>query len=287
MSAMSVKASVGTVTAEVAVEGVDIGDHPLRLAPSGVGSEVDVAGGVEGRHPGIEAGLGLTREELEVILQVVQGRRGGQRSVARHDDVGGEGQDAVAGGDPVGDRTGPHDRVPAVEEDVAGEDDAILGEVGDDITRRVRRAHLEKGHRPVAHREVELSLEGRSGQDQGTLLEGERSEDARGRNAPAGPSVGAARIIAAIAAGGSVPISSAQRAEETISESGRSALPKQWSPLAWVLTTVSICSAGRCGPAHGLEHLGREPEVEEGVDQQRLSPSVTSPAFDQPQPPSG
>ena len=54
----------------------------------------------------------------------------------------------------------------------------------------------------------------------------------RATNAPAGPSEGADRIIVAIVAGGSAPISSAQRAEEMISESATSALPKQWSPLA-------------------------------------------------------
>ena len=49
----------GDVGAEVAVEGVDVGDQPFGFAAVGVGAEVDVAGRFEGAQAGVEAGPGL------------------------------------------------------------------------------------------------------------------------------------------------------------------------------------------------------------------------------------
>ncbi len=41
-------------------------DHPLGVAPAGVGTEVDIPGRVERRQPGVEAQAGLDRQVLEI-----------------------------------------------------------------------------------------------------------------------------------------------------------------------------------------------------------------------------
>ena len=66
----------------------------------------------------------------------------------------------------------------------------------------------------------------------------------RCRNSPARPLSGAARISAASAAGGTRVISSAALRVATIRAPRTSWLPNVWSPLACVLTSVSIAAPG-------------------------------------------
>ena len=68
----------------------------------------------------------LAGEELEVFLQFHQrlGRRHG--AVPGDDHCRVQPEDAVTRRDPVGHRSGPHDGVATVEEDVPGEDDTVV-----------------------------------------------------------------------------------------------------------------------------------------------------------------
>ena len=163
ISPIRVSASAGERVAEVAVEGVDVGDDPLGFAPAGVGTQIDVAGCVQRRHAGVEA------------------RRGPRWSGARSTPSGPRAPPASpAGRDParrpwVGARgcgrrprsswppARPRRWVAAVEEDVPGEDDALVGQVDDGVARRVGRADLEQ-RTGAADVQVELVLEGPGGQ---------------------------------------------------------------------------------------------------------------------------
>ena len=93
--------------------------------------------------------------------------------------------------------------------------------------------------------------------------------------------------MAAMEAGSSWAISSAQAFEAMILASGRQQLPLQWSPLAWVFTSCSMCSAAgtEARMVRSMRSVrGRSYSVS---TRSAPSPSVISPALDQPQLPSG
>ena len=64
-----------------------------------------------------------------------------------------------------------------MEEDVPGEDDALVGQVDDGVAGRVGRAHLEQRDGAAADLQVELALERPGGHGERDVLEGERGED--------------------------------------------------------------------------------------------------------------
>ena len=64
--------------------------------------------------------------------------------MARHDDVRVERDDRVQGGGPARERPFPADRRAEPEENVAREDDALGGQVDDDVTRRVSRPDMDE-----------------------------------------------------------------------------------------------------------------------------------------------
>jgi hypothetical protein len=166
------------LVAEVAVKGADVGDQPLGFAPTGVGAEVDVERRLQCGHPSVMAQTRFSRQEFEIALEVLHGGRCRQRPVPRHDHGRVELQHAVASGDPVGHGTRPDDRVPAVKEDVAREDDPVVGEVDHDVACGVRRAHFQQGHRTLGDRHVEPALERLCRQRSLDAVEGERCENA-------------------------------------------------------------------------------------------------------------
>ena len=96
--------------------------------------------------------------------------------------------------------------------------------------------------------------------------------------------VGASLTRAANVSGGGVPISAAHSLDATMRASPTSSLPQQWSPLAWVLTTVSI------RPAIGASwsSISRVSSRSNRVSTSREWPSPTTrPALLQPHEPSG
>ena len=208
------------------------------------------------------------RQEFEIALEVGHGGRGGERSVSRHDHGRVELEHAVAGGDPVGHRARPHDRVAAVEEDVAREDDPVVGEVDHDVAGRVGRSDLQQGHRTVSDRQVEPALERRGRQRRLDVVEGERCEDA-GQELSGRTERGRSRArTPAIADGGSCAISSAQRADAMMSESGDERVAVAVVPVGvGVDDRVDPLGRGRHA-SHRLEHLAGQPEIEERVHEE-------------------
>ena len=87
---------------------------------------------------------GLLVEVFEVGLQLAHGIRRRDGSVTRHDHLDIEREDALAGGDPVGHRSGPHDRVTSREEDVSRIERPLSGHVHKRVTARVRGADLQQ-----------------------------------------------------------------------------------------------------------------------------------------------
>ena len=68
--------------------------------------------------------------------------------------------------------------------------------------------------------------------------------------------------------------------------SGRSSLPKQWSPLPCVFIAASIGLRSVIG-AHRVEHLARESRSKSVSTSSDVPSAAISPALLQPQPPSG
>ena len=94
--------------------------------------------------PAVEAGLRLVADVLEVGLHLARPFDAAERPVAGHDHRRVERDDAVERRDPLGERALPADRRAQAEEHVAGEDDALLGQMHDDVAGGVRRADVEQ-----------------------------------------------------------------------------------------------------------------------------------------------
>ncbi len=89
-------------------------------------------------------------------------------------------------------------------------------------------------------------------------------------------------------AGGNSAISRAAAVVATISAFGTRALPWVWSPLAWVLTRMPMSSAAIPVADRMARSIAAVSGSSNSVSTRRdWSPSTTSPALDQPQPPSG
>ena len=180
-------------------------------------------------------------------------------------------EDPIAGGEPVRDRPRPHDRRALDEQDVAGEDDAVVRHVGDHVARGVRRPDLEqrapRGRRP----QVALPSKARSG-SRAVPAKSNRREVVRAAKASnSGAEVELLEERVDELRRRRARISASARAEATIGmPSGSSALPYQWSPLPCVFTRWPM-GAPRSPAAHRVEHLARQALVEERVDEQRLT----------------
>ncbi len=106
--------------------------------------------------------------------------------------------------------------------------------------------------------------------------------------APAGPSFAPAALNMARVAGGTSAISRALASLAMISACGQHPLPWQWSPFACVLTMVPILPAPIPVASSIAVSMSRVSAMSNSVSTSSdASPSRISPAFDQPQPPSG
>ena len=145
---------------ELAVERGDIDHHALWIAPaSGEAVERDVARRGEDRHAGVEALARLCLDVEEIVLHRLHAALVGDRAVARHHGLDVPGEDLVAGGHPVVDRAGPQHGMALDEQDVAGEDGAVLRHVDEDVAPRVRRSDVLQQHVLVADLQPQLVVE--------------------------------------------------------------------------------------------------------------------------------
>ena len=65
----------------------------------------------------------------------------------------------ITGADPVADGAGPHYRVTADKDDVAGIDDTVVGHVDNDVAQRVRGADIGQLYAFIAHIQGQLAVE--------------------------------------------------------------------------------------------------------------------------------
>ena len=100
-----------------------------------------------------------------------------ERTVAGDDHLRLEREHPVARVDPPLHRAGPHDRVAAVEHQVAGEQHPRVGQVGDHVASGVGGAELEEAHRAITDQQVELAVEGGGRRGDLDAVEGEVAED--------------------------------------------------------------------------------------------------------------
>ena len=117
------------------------------LSPrSAKGPEVDVPSGVGRRHAAVETLTGLAVHVLQVGLHRLWPGGVGEGAVAGHDGVELHVQQQVAGPNPVGERSGPHDRGARHEQDVARVARPALGQMDEHVAAGVRRPHLDQLH---------------------------------------------------------------------------------------------------------------------------------------------
>ena len=132
-----------------AVDGVDVDGDATELAElAEVLTGADHAPDVAGRLERVDAG-GVTLgrfaiDEREVVAHGRDAGLVGDRAVTGHDGVDVHAEHQVAGGDPVRQRPGPHDRRAADEQDVAGVDRRRVGHVGERVAAGVGGADLDQ-----------------------------------------------------------------------------------------------------------------------------------------------
>src|SRR5262245_5195355 len=146
--------------APLAVERVHVHRDPLRVAPGRELAERELARGVGRREPGVVRLACLGGDVDEVVAHLERALGVGERAVAGHDHGGVELGDALAGGDPVRHRPGPDDRRALDEEDVAGEEHALLGQPDQHVALGVRGPDLEEDDLLAAHAQAQLAVEG-------------------------------------------------------------------------------------------------------------------------------
>ena len=192
--------------------------------------------------------------------------------MARDNERGVERQDPVTGRDPVGDRTFPHDRRPFDEEDVAREDTTSVWHVDDHIAPRMRRTDLEELDRAIPDRERKTLLEDPRRQLRlAHLIEGKRSEGALHESPER-------RVLAPEPRHEAREHCSREKFHLLRRRTGCDDLRALDKRIAEAVIPVRVGvdelpdPPGRTGlgALHGVQHLAREPQVEERVDEQRF-----------------
>src|SRR5271156_6300393 len=99
--------------------------------------------------------------------------------MARDDGLEVEVDHQLAGLDPIADRASPDNRMTLDEENIAGEDHAVLRDVGEHVATRMGRADFAQADRFVADAAFERTLEGESRHRDVDAAKVERREDFR------------------------------------------------------------------------------------------------------------
>ncbi len=230
----------------------------------------DVTGGVEGIHATVVTCGRLLVHERQVVTDCHDPRGVGDRAVAGHHRLDAEIQHQVAGRDPVRQGPGPHDRRAADEQDVTGVDRGAVGNVDDRVAGGVGRADLDQLDAAAAHVEIETALEHSRRWHEFDALEAELAEERPEQVADL-----AGRLI--------------QRSQHRRGNVGHLLGRRDGGddlhpgPTPRDLTVaVAVVTVGM-GVHHGVDrrpvgdrcqrvqHRGRQLEIEQGVDQQRLA----------------
>ena len=163
--------------------------------------------------------------------------------------------------------------MPVDEQDVAGEDHAIIGNIGQHVAVRMRGSDLDEAHRLVADAPLELAFEGH-GRHRDVLDAGEieRREDFRQKDPGLGRFVDPGLIFGQ-------PARIAQPVIHLLGAGTRGDdLRTLHQPVTEGVIAVGMsvdqgADARGSGlrPAHRVEHLLRQRQVEQRIDQHRLA----------------
>ena len=176
--------------AEFAIEPGDIDSDTFCVAPAGEIVERDRTRGFERAQAGVKA-FSPRVNIAKIVSHPRDAFRVGDRAVTGNDRLDIEGEDHVAGRDPVLDRSGPDDRMSFDKEDVAGERWLVGRHVGQRIAARMRGTDLDELDDLVADLACFVSGEGLVGRTERRLLEIEVAETVQ-ENSPVRPICGAA-----------------------------------------------------------------------------------------------
>jgi hypothetical protein len=160
---------------ELTVGGDHVGGQALGVAPVGEIRDVDVGGGRGRVHPGLEALAGSGPDVAQIPPDVLDAGGVGHRAVAGDEHRGAQVEDPVARGNPVA-QARPHDRRALDEQEVTGEHDAGVGNVDDRVTAGMRRPQLDERHAAVTDLEIHPAGEGLRRVAHRDALEVERAE---------------------------------------------------------------------------------------------------------------
>ncbi len=108
---------------------------------------------------GVEVALGLGAHVLQIGLHLARPFDAADGTVPGNDDLRVERDDAIERRAPVGDAALPADRGAEAEQNVAGENHPLLGQVHDDVADGVRRTDVDELDRKVRERQVETIFE--------------------------------------------------------------------------------------------------------------------------------
>ena len=112
---------------------MQVADDAFAVVKIGELAEVGLARGVEWRHAGVDRLDRHVVYEAQVTLDVVDGLRAADLAVARHDRRRTDRPQALTRADGAFHGTHQHEWCPAVEDQVAGEEHAVVGQPGDDV----------------------------------------------------------------------------------------------------------------------------------------------------------
>jgi glycosyltransferase involved in cell wall biosynthesis/GT2 family glycosyltransferase len=258
----------GLAARELGVDRRDVHHQALALAPLRPPVHRNRAGRLERRHPCVVGQPSLLVEVFEIGPRLAHVCRLRERAVTRDEHGRVELLDPQAGGDPVGDRADPGDRVGSVEEDVAGEHHPLGGQEGQRVATGVRRADLDQAHLALADLEAQLAAERLRGQHRLDAREVEGSEAAQEELAQRAH---VRRLLD----------ERRHRRRRQLGHLGGRPLGGDDPRARDELIAVTVIAVGvgvqqrvdpRCGrhrPAHLEQHLLGQGEVVERVDQQR------------------
>src|SRR5260221_7833396 len=133
-------AGARVIAAEFAIDRDYVHGDAFTFRPGGVPVQGDIASGLWSWHASFVALTRLCIDVFEVVFDSGNSLLAGDGAVAGDDGLHVQREDEVAGPNPVAGGPGPHDRVTANEEDIAGEDDPVSGDMDQCVTERVGRA---------------------------------------------------------------------------------------------------------------------------------------------------
>ena len=132
------------LAAEFPIAGIDVQNNSLRISPIGESFQRDVPSRFLVTHSGIKALSGFIADIFEILLQGADTGFVGNWTMTWNHGLHVPCKNRFARPNPIVDRSSPYHRMPADEQNVAGEYGSVRRNIYDDVTSRVRRTELPK-----------------------------------------------------------------------------------------------------------------------------------------------